>query len=256
MDCSLPGSSVPGISHALILESVAISFARGYSRPRDRNLASCIVGRFFTTEPRGKLLIYSRCLLTTEINGSWTEQEFVFVCEKADLGICVVGEGDLGSRDCELRRIKEMQIWFKGMSKESVWVYVGGCACVCMCVCASLRERDKDYKYKERISGEKKGGRRTSPVVQWLRIHLPMQGTRVWSLVWEDPTCHRATKPVHHNYWALCTQSLCSAAREATTRRSLHTATRATREYPFLPLEKARVQQQRPSTAKTKQTNK
>ena len=25
----------------------------------------------------------------------------------------------------------------------------------------------------------------TSLVVQWLRIHLPMQGTRVWSLVWE-----------------------------------------------------------------------
>ena len=20
-------------------------------------------------------------------------------------------------------------------------------------------------------------------------------------LIWEDPTCHRATKPVHHNYW-------------------------------------------------------
>ena len=29
-----------------------------------------------------------------------------------------------------------------------------------------------------------------------------MQGTWVWSLVWEDPTCHRATKPVNHNYWA------------------------------------------------------
>ena len=51
-------------------------------------------------------------------------------------------------------------------------------------------------------------------------------------------------------------QSPGATAREATTRRSLHTATRATREYPFLPLEKARVQQQRPSTAKTKQTNK
>ena len=25
----------------------------------------------------------------------------------------------------------------------------------------------------------------TSLVVQWLRIHLPMQGTQVWSLVWE-----------------------------------------------------------------------
>ena len=33
-------------------------------------------------------------------------------------------------------------------------------------------------------------------------ICLPMQGTRVRSLVWEDPTCCWATKPVHHNYWA------------------------------------------------------
>ena len=34
----------------------------------------------------------------------------------------------------------------------------------------------------------------TSLVAQWLRICLPMQGTRVRSLVQEDPTCHRATK--------------------------------------------------------------
>ena len=27
-----------------------------------------------------------------------------------------------------------------------------------------------------------------------------MQGTLVQSLAWEDPTCHEATKPVHHNY--------------------------------------------------------
>ena len=39
-----------------------------------------------------------------------------------------------------------------------------------------------------------------SLVVQWLRIHLPVQGTWVPSLVWEDPTCCEATKPVHHNY--------------------------------------------------------
>ena len=39
-----------------------------------------------------------------------------------------------------------------------------------------------------------------SLVVQWLRIRLPMQGTRVRSLAWEDPTCRRATKPVRHNY--------------------------------------------------------
>ena len=41
-----------------------------------------------------------------------------------------------------------------------------------------------------------------SLVVQWLRIHLPMQGTWVRALVREDPTCHGATKPVCHNYWA------------------------------------------------------
>ena len=39
-----------------------------------------------------------------------------------------------------------------------------------------------------------------SLVAQWLRICLPMQGTRVRALVWEDPTCRGATKPVCHNY--------------------------------------------------------
>ena len=41
---------------------------------------------------------------------------------------------------------------------------------------------------------------RTSLVVQWLRIHLPMQGTRFRALVWEDPTCRGAAKPMHRNY--------------------------------------------------------
>ena len=39
-------------------------------------------------------------------------------------------------------------------------------------------------------------------VVERLRICLPIKGTRVPSLVWEDPTCRGATKPVCHNYWA------------------------------------------------------
>ena len=39
-----------------------------------------------------------------------------------------------------------------------------------------------------------------SLVAQWLRIRLPMQGTRVRTLVWEDPTCRGATRPVSHNY--------------------------------------------------------
>ena len=43
-----------------------------------------------------------------------------------------------------------------------------------------------------------KGG--TCMVAQWIRIHLPMQGTQVRSLVQEDPTCHGATKLMCHNY--------------------------------------------------------
>ena len=39
-----------------------------------------------------------------------------------------------------------------------------------------------------------------SLVAQWLRVCLPMQGTRVQALVWEDPTCRGATRPVSHNY--------------------------------------------------------
>ena len=41
---------------------------------------------------------------------------------------------------------------------------------------------------------------RASLVAQWLRVCLPMQGTRVRALVWEDPTCRGATGPMSHNY--------------------------------------------------------
>ena len=47
-----------------------------------------------------------------------------------------------------------------------------------------------------------------SLVAQWLRIRLPMQGTRVRALVREDPTCRGATKPVRHNYGAHVPQLL------------------------------------------------
>ena len=38
-----------------------------------------------------------------------------------------------------------------------------------------------------------------SLVAQWLRVCLLMQGTWVRALVWEDPTCHGAARPVSHN---------------------------------------------------------
>ena len=50
----------------------------------------------------------------------------------------------------------------------------------------------------------------TSLVAQWLRTRLPMQGTQVWTLVWEDATWRGATKPVCHNYWGGGTSCTCT----------------------------------------------
>ena len=47
-----------------------------------------------------------------------------------------------------------------------------------------------------------------SLVAQWLRIRLPMQGTRVRALVQEYPTCRGAAKPMCHNYWVCVPQLL------------------------------------------------
>ena len=41
---------------------------------------------------------------------------------------------------------------------------------------------------------------RASLLVLWLRICLVMHGTPVRALLWEDPTCHRATGPMCYNY--------------------------------------------------------
>ncbi|KAJ8776288.1 hypothetical protein J1605_015586 [Eschrichtius robustus] len=57
----------------------------------------------------------------------------------------------------------------------------------------SLPESRVQVRFKNRRAG-------ASLMAQWLRIRLPMQGTRVRALVREDPTCCRATKPMRHNY--------------------------------------------------------
>ena len=54
-------------------------------------------------------------------------------------------------------------------------------------------ENSMTFQYKNLRLG-------ASLVAQWLRICLPVQGTWVRALVWEDPTCHGATRPVSHNY--------------------------------------------------------
>ena len=64
--CTPPGSSVRGILQARVLEWVAMPSTRGSCRPRDRTWVSYIAGRFFTTEPSGKPLIYLRSLHTVQ----------------------------------------------------------------------------------------------------------------------------------------------------------------------------------------------
>ena len=49
IDCSLPGSSLPGILQARILEWVAFPFSRGSSWPRNWTRVSLIAGRLFFT---------------------------------------------------------------------------------------------------------------------------------------------------------------------------------------------------------------
>ena len=66
--------------------------------------------------------------------------------------------------------------------------------------------------YATKLQSSKQYG--ASLVAQWLRICLQMQGTRVQALVWEDPTCRGATRPVSHNYWA-CASGACAPQQES-----------------------------------------
>ena len=123
---------------------------------------------------------------------------------------------------------------------------------------------------------------RASLVAQWLRVHLPVQGTQVRALVREDPTCHGATKlarrnywacalePASHNYWACvpqllepaclepvlcnkrshCNEAKATPQQEKPLQLSPRTATKSSPR--SLQLEKARAQQQRPNAAKNK----
>ena len=54
MVCILPGSSVPEILQARILEWVITSFSKGSSQLRDPARISCVSCGFFTAEPPGK----------------------------------------------------------------------------------------------------------------------------------------------------------------------------------------------------------
>ena len=70
MDCSLPGSSVHGVSKARILEWIAISSSRGSSHPGIKPRSSEWAGSFFTTKLPGKpIYLYSLYILNPILDG-------------------------------------------------------------------------------------------------------------------------------------------------------------------------------------------
>ena len=54
MDCNLPGSSVPGILQANVLELAAIPFSREFSQTRDRTRSPVLQADSLLSEPPGK----------------------------------------------------------------------------------------------------------------------------------------------------------------------------------------------------------
>ena len=105
----------------------------------------------------------------------------------------------------------------------------------------------------------------TSLVLQRIKIHLPIQGTRVCSLVQEDYTCGEAAKPMCHKYGAcalhllslllqllkpVCPEPVLYSKRCHCNEEPIH----PNEESPhLLQLEKACTQQQRHSVAMNKE---
>ena len=75
-----------------------------------------------------------------------------------------------------------------------------------------------------------------------------MQETWVWSWAWEDPMCCGATKPLCHNYWAHVIRA--HALQQEKPPQWEASTPQPERSPCSLQLQKACVQQQRPSEAK------
>ena len=95
---------------------------------------------------------------------------------------------------------------------------------------------------------------RTCLVVQWLRIHLPVQGTWILSLLREDSTCCVTTKPTTGLAASAATEAPASAARVTWEEKPRYwkVLQHNWRVTSTLQLEKALRQQQRLRTAKNK----
>ena len=87
----------------------------------------------------------------------------------------------------------------------------------------------------------------TSLVAHWKEIHLWRRVTRVQSLEQEDSTCHGATEPMCHNYWACALVSVLYNKRSHCNQKPAHQNKgwppfAATRESPWKAMKTQRSQ--------------
>ena len=119
MDCSLPGSSVHGISQSRILEWVALSSSRESSSPRGQTHISCI-GRQIRYHFSHK---EDQCSVIYSLWKDWNQIGTLFFCLLSDpnstgrwaLGVPVImlnallkSAGQMGNSDSELWFSKEL----------------------------------------------------------------------------------------------------------------------------------------------------
>ena len=168
-----------GILQARTLQRVAFPFSRGSSQPRDWTRVSCIAGGFFTSwatreAPQADIKAWGPSPLAW---GCWQNSVPCNSAAGDPTFLPAVSQGhsqQLGTAATSCSLIPQSQGTISALLHISLTL-----------------DSDPRSSFKEL---------RASLVVQWLRIHLPVQGTWGQSLVWEEPTCCRATKPMNHTH--------------------------------------------------------
>ena len=129
MDCSLPGSSIPGILQARILKWIAMPSSSGSSQPRDRTQVFYIAGRFFTIWATREAHFSTRCLCILVII-KVSVQQFQYLWAWIFISLfCILIIYWVSNSMCRMSvKMEENSFLVKR-------VCVCVCVHVCMCVC-------------------------------------------------------------------------------------------------------------------------